>query len=84
MASNGLAPRTERLLILVAGLAVAGLGYQHIALPIAMGLIALLAWITVVQRIVNVRNQAAAAATSTPIGTTNPSDNPADEPTKEN
>jgi hypothetical protein len=49
-----------------------------------MGVIALLAWVTVVQRIVNVRNQAAAAATSTPIGTTNPSDNPADEPTKEN
>jgi CDP-diacylglycerol--glycerol-3-phosphate 3-phosphatidyltransferase len=82
-ASNGLAPRTERLLILVAGLAIAGLGY-HLALPIAMGVIALLAWVTVVQRIVNVRNQAAAAATSTPIGTTNPSDNPADEPTKEN
>lgn len=82
-ASNGLAPRTERLLILVAGLAIAGLGY-HLALPIAMGVIALLAWVTVAQRIVNVRNQAAAAAMSTPIGTNYPSDSTADEPTKEN
>jgi CDP-diacylglycerol--glycerol-3-phosphate 3-phosphatidyltransferase len=65
-ASNGLAPRTERFLILVAGLVIAGLGY-HVALPIAMGVIALLAWITVIQRILNVRTQAAMAAESTPI-----------------
>jgi CDP-diacylglycerol--glycerol-3-phosphate 3-phosphatidyltransferase len=77
-ASNGLAPRTERLLILVAGLAIAGLGY-HLALPIAMGVIALLAWVTVVQRIVSVRNQAAASAEPTPIG----HDHSTDAPSKE-
>jgi CDP-diacylglycerol--glycerol-3-phosphate 3-phosphatidyltransferase len=67
-ASTGIAQRTERFLILVAGLVIAGLGY-HVALLIAVGLIALLAWVTVAQRIVNVRSQAAAAAASTPIGT---------------
>jgi phosphatidylglycerophosphate synthase len=80
-ASNGLAPRTERLLILVAGLAIAGLGY-HVALPIAMGVIALLAWVTVAQRILNVRGQAAAAVASTPIGTD--LEPPPAEPFKEN
>ena len=60
-ASNGLAPRTERLIILVLGLAIAGLGYAF-ALPIAMGLIAVLAWVTVAQRIWNVHQQAAGAA----------------------
>ena len=63
-ASNGLAPRTERLVILVIGLAVAGLAYL-IALPLAMGLIAILAWATVVQRIWSVRKQAAASAEHT-------------------
>ena len=66
-ASNGLAPRTERLIILVLGLAIAGLGYS-VALPAAMGLIAILAWVTVAQRTWNVRQQAAAAALPTPIG----------------
>lgn len=60
-ASNGLAPRTERVIIIVLGLAIAGLGYS-IALPIAMGVIAVLAWVTVAQRIWNVHQQAAAAA----------------------
>jgi CDP-diacylglycerol--glycerol-3-phosphate 3-phosphatidyltransferase len=60
-ASNGLAPRTERLIIIVLGLAIAGLAYS-IALPIAMGIIAVLAWVTVAQRIWNVRQQAGAAA----------------------
>ena len=60
-ASNGLAPRTERLIIIVLGLAITGLGYS-IALPIAMGVIAVLAWVTVAQRIWNVHQQAAAAA----------------------
>ncbi len=65
-ASNGLAPRTERLVILVVGLAIAGA--YHAALPIAMAIIAVLAWATVVQRIWFVRKQAAAAAEPTPIG----------------
>jgi CDP-diacylglycerol--glycerol-3-phosphate 3-phosphatidyltransferase len=80
-ASNGIAQRTERFLILVAGLVIAGLGY-HLALLIAVGLIALLAWVTVAQRILSVRGQAAAAAALTPIGT-NP-DTPSPEPPKEN
>lgn len=67
-ASNGLAPRTERLIILVLGLAIAGLGYP-IALLVALGLIAILAWVTVAQRIWNVHRQAARAAGPTPIGT---------------
>ncbi len=66
-ASNGLAPRTERLVILVLGLALAGLRVP-LALPLALGLIAILAWATVVQRIWFVRKQAAAAADPTPIG----------------
>jgi CDP-diacylglycerol--glycerol-3-phosphate 3-phosphatidyltransferase len=65
-ASNGLAPRTERLLILVLGLAIAGFRFP-IALPLAMALIAILAWATVVQRIWSVRKQAAAAAEPSPI-----------------
>lgn len=60
-ASNGLAPRTERLIIIVLGLAITGLGFAF-ALPIAMGLVAVLAWVTVAQRIWNVNKQAAAAA----------------------
>ena len=60
-ASNGLAPRTERLILIVLGLAITGLGYSF-GLPIAMGLIAVLAWVTVAQRIWNVHQQAAAAA----------------------
>jgi hypothetical protein len=63
-ASNGLAPRTERLVILVLGLALAGLRVP-LALPLALGLIAILAWATVVQRIWFVRKQAAAAAEAT-------------------
>lgn len=66
-ASNGLAPRPERLIILILGLALAGLGYP-IALPVAMALIAILAWTTVAQRIWNVRQQAASAALPAPIG----------------
>lgn len=63
-ASNGLAPRTERLVILVLGLALAGLRVTP-ALPLAMGLIAILAWATVAQRIWFVNKQAAAAADPT-------------------
>ncbi|HEX9737853.1 MAG TPA: CDP-alcohol phosphatidyltransferase family protein [Candidatus Limnocylindria bacterium] len=66
-ASNGWAPRPERLIILVLGLALAGLGHA-IALIAAMGVIAILAWVTVAQRIWNVRQQAASAALPAPIG----------------
>jgi CDP-diacylglycerol--glycerol-3-phosphate 3-phosphatidyltransferase len=67
IASNGLAPRPERLIILVLGLALAGLGHA-IALIAAMGVIAILAWVTVAQRIWNVRQQAASAAVPAAIG----------------
>ncbi len=67
-ASNGLAPRTERILILVLGLALAWLQVP-LALPLALGLIAILAWATVVQRIWFVNKQAAVAVEpTTPIG----------------
>jgi len=66
-ASNGWAPRPERLIILVLGLALAGLGHA-IALIVAMGVIAILAWVTVAQRIWNVRQQAVSAALPAPIG----------------
>ena len=66
-ASNGLAPRTERLIILVLGVALAGLGHP-IFLVLAMGVIATLAWVTVAQRIWNVRAQAASADLPAPIG----------------
>ena len=59
-ASNGLAPRTERLIIIVLGLALHDLGVP-LALPVALGLIAILAWATVAQRIWFVNKQAAAA-----------------------
>jgi len=66
-ASNGLAPRAERVIILVLGLALAGLGHP-IFLLVAMGIIAILAWVTVAQRIWNVRAQAASAVLAAPIG----------------
>lgn len=68
-ASNGLAPRPERLIILVLGLALAGLGHP-IFLQVAMAVIAVLAWVTVAQRIWNVRAQAANADLPVPIGQT--------------
>lgn len=55
-ASVGLAPRTERLVLVVAGIALAGLGLG-IGLVAAMGVIAVLAAATTVQRIWHVRRQ---------------------------
>jgi CDP-diacylglycerol--glycerol-3-phosphate 3-phosphatidyltransferase len=67
-AASGLAQRPERLIILVLGLALAGLGHP-ILLQLAMAAIAVLAWVTVAQRILNVRAQAKANADlSAPIG----------------
>lgn len=66
-ASTGLAQRPERLIILIAGLALAGLGHP-ILLQVAMAVIAVLAWVTVAQRIWNVRAQAASADLPDPIG----------------
>jgi CDP-diacylglycerol--glycerol-3-phosphate 3-phosphatidyltransferase len=55
-ASVGLAPRTERLVLIVAGIALAGIGIE-IGLIGAIGIIAALAAATTVQRIWHVRRQ---------------------------
>jgi CDP-diacylglycerol--glycerol-3-phosphate 3-phosphatidyltransferase len=58
----GVAPRPERLVILAAGLVLAGipggvLGFGQAWLGLALGLIALLSAVTVVQRILHVKRQ---------------------------
>ena len=55
-ASVGLAPRTERLVLIVAGIALAGIGIE-IGLIGAIGIVAALAAATTVQRIWHVRRQ---------------------------
>jgi CDP-diacylglycerol--glycerol-3-phosphate 3-phosphatidyltransferase len=52
-AEVGLAPRTERLVLVIAGIALAGLGFQ-IGLVAAVVVVAALSAITVVQRITHV------------------------------
>jgi phosphatidylglycerophosphate synthase len=59
MANVGLAPREIRIVILTIGLIVAGLAPGSPALELALGLIAVLATITVIQRILATINQAA-------------------------
>ena len=49
-ASNGLAPRTERLVLIVAGIALAGIGFE-IGLIGAMAVVTILATATTIQRI---------------------------------
>lgn len=82
MASVGLAPREVRVALLGMGLVVAGLlpGFAEdmdrpgalayplsgLAIDAALGLIAVLATVTVVQRILHVRRQARAASAETP------------------
>jgi CDP-diacylglycerol--glycerol-3-phosphate 3-phosphatidyltransferase len=58
----GVAPRPERLLVLATGLILAGIpvglaGFGQASLGIALGLIAALSAVTVLQRIVHVRRQ---------------------------
>jgi phosphatidylinositol phosphate synthase len=65
-ASTGLGQRPERLIILVLGLALAGLA-SPVLLQVAMAVIAILAWVTVAQRISKVRAQAASADLPDPI-----------------
>ena len=60
-ASVGLAPRTERLVLVIAGIAVAGLGYE-IGLIAALGIIAVLTIATLLQRIWHVWRQSQAAS----------------------
>ena len=58
-ASVGLAPRTERLVLVIAGIAVAGLGFE-IGLVAALAVIAILTVATVFQRIWHVWRQSQA------------------------
>jgi CDP-diacylglycerol--glycerol-3-phosphate 3-phosphatidyltransferase len=57
-AAVGLAPRTERLILIVAGIALTGLGVG-IGLLGAIGIIAALSAATTIQRIWHVRQQVA-------------------------
>src|SRR5262249_2308682 len=59
MANVGLAPREIRIVILTIGLIVAGRAPRSPALEVALGLIAVLATITVIQRVLVTVNQAA-------------------------
>jgi CDP-diacylglycerol--glycerol-3-phosphate 3-phosphatidyltransferase len=52
----GIAERTERMIIVALGVLAAALGWPQV-LPWALALVAVLAWITVVQRIWHVRGQ---------------------------
>jgi len=65
MAAIGVMPREIRLVILSLGLIVAGIAGSLVALEIALGIIAIGATITVIQRILHVRNQARHSVTST-------------------
>jgi CDP-diacylglycerol--glycerol-3-phosphate 3-phosphatidyltransferase len=68
-ASVGLAPRTERMVLVVAGIGLAGLGWE-IGLTGAIGIIAALAAATTVQRIWHVRRQIEASSSPSGIGGT--------------
>jgi len=61
-ASVGLAPRTERLVLIIAGIALAGLGFTPVLIGILL-LVAALTVVTVVQRIWHVWRLSQAAAT---------------------
>lgn len=63
-AEVGLAPRTERLVLVIAGIALAGLGFE-IGLIAALVVVAALSSVTVVQRILHVWRLSAAASGST-------------------
>jgi len=63
-ASVGLAPRTERLVLVIAGIALAGIGYE-IGLIGALAIIAVLTMATVVQRIWHVWRQSQAVSLDT-------------------
>jgi CDP-diacylglycerol--glycerol-3-phosphate 3-phosphatidyltransferase len=64
MAAIGVMPREIRLVILSLGLVVAGIAGDLFVLQLALGIIAIGATITVIQRILHVRSQAKSAATT--------------------
>ena len=55
-ANVGIAERAERLIVVLLAALLAGLGVPYV-LPIALGILAVLSVVTVVQRIVVVRRQ---------------------------
>jgi CDP-diacylglycerol--glycerol-3-phosphate 3-phosphatidyltransferase len=57
----GIAERAERLILLLSGMILAGVGL-HVALPVALWLLAAASAVTVGQRLVEVHRQATAAA----------------------
>jgi CDP-diacylglycerol---glycerol-3-phosphate 3-phosphatidyltransferase len=63
-ASVGLAPRTERLVLVVAGIALAGIGFE-IGLIGAVGVVAALAIATTIQRIWHVQREMTEAPAAT-------------------
>ena len=64
MAAIGVMPREVRLVVLSLGLVISGIAGSLLALLIALGVIAIGATITVIQRILHVRSQAKSAATT--------------------
>jgi phosphatidylglycerophosphate synthase len=66
MAAIGVMPREIRLVVLSLGLIVTGLTSSFLALAIALAIIAIGSVITVVQRILHVRQQATSTPTNTP------------------
>ncbi len=87
MAAVGLMPREIRLVVLSLGLVVGGaigvgssdLTGGALAIELALGLIALLATLTVIQRVVHVRRQAARQSTTPTATSTTPTTNPSPE-----
>lgn len=61
---NGVATRADRLVIILVGMALAGLTHQGICLAVAMVLLAVLGVITVFQRILEARRQMCAESGS--------------------
>ena len=62
MAAVGIMPREVRLVVLSLGLVVTGITSSFLALIVALAIIAIGATLTVIQRILHVRSQAATAA----------------------
>ena len=62
-ANVGIAERAERLIVVLLAAFIAGFGVPYV-LPVALGILAIVSVVTVVQRIVAVRKQLRPASTS--------------------
>lgn len=74
-AKNGIATRSDRLVIILVGMAIAGITGQSVWLALAMLVLAVLGTITVFQRIGEVRSQMRADQTTTAGGEAAAADN---------